>query len=174
MKISANGAKVILAAGTLCTAQIALNSSLQRYNHLVGKGLTDHAIYATRFAMKRSSGDPSDPLLLQTMIHINNTTAHLTVTINNNFFLAGSSNVPIHQYLDTERAHFGELHLIEMKNGEAEFKDHAERFDTLAVLIEYGAPLEDTNSVVNSGAPHPVIRLRREHTHHDVESLINM
>ena len=174
MKISANGAQVILAAGTLCTAQIALTSNLQLYNPLVGKGLTDHAIYATRFAMERPSGDPSAPLLLQTMININDTTALLTVTINNNFFLAGSSNVPIRQYLGTKRARSGKPHLIEMKNGEAEFKDHAERFDTLAVLIEYGAPLEDTNSVVNSGAPHPVIRLRREHTHHDENSLINM
>lgn len=174
MKISTNGAQVILAAGTLCTAQIALNSSLQLYNPLVGKGLTDHAIYATRFAMERPSGEPSAPLLLQTMIHINDTTALLTVTINNNFFLAGSSNVPIRQYLSTKLARSGKPHLIEMKNGEAEFKDHAERFDTLAVLIEYGAPLEDTNLVVNAGAPHPVIRLRREHTYHDEDSLINM
>jgi len=174
MKISANGAQVILAAGTLCTAQIALNSSLQLYNPLVGKGLTDHALYITRFAMERPSGDPSAPLLLQTMIDINDTTALLTVTINNNFYLAGSSNVSIHQYLGTKRARSGKPQLIRMENGEAEFKAHADRFDTIAVLIEYGAPLEDRNLVVNSGAPHPVIRLRREHTYNDEDSLINL
>ena len=174
MKISANGAQVILAAGTLCTAQIALNSSLQRYNNLVRKGLMDHTVYATRFAMELPSGDPCAPLLLQTMIHINKTTALLMFTINNSFFPAGSLNVPIHQYLGTDDPRPGEFQLIEMKNGEAKFNDHIRWFDTVAVLLEYGAPSENRNLVVKSGTPHPVIRLRHEYTYHDVESLINM
>jgi len=174
MKIYAKGAQVILSAGTLCTAQIALNSGLQVHNDLVGKGLSEHAVYAARYAMQRSAREPTAPLLLQTLININDTSALLTVTINYNFLLAGSSHFPIHQYLGCKRERSGTPRLIELEDGELVFGRNANSFDTIAILIEYGAPLDDRNMVLNTGAPHPVIRFKREHTYNDEDSLINM
>ncbi|KAG8534016.1 uncharacterized protein KY384_000858, partial [Bacidia gigantensis] len=49
--------KIILCAGTLGTAAIALNSGLQKSVPLVGKGLTDHEIWGIRFLQKKKSDD---------------------------------------------------------------------------------------------------------------------
>ena len=174
MKIFAKGAQVILSAGTICTAQIALNSGLQAHNDLVGKGLSEHAVYAARYAMQRSAREPTAPLLLQTLININDTSALLTVTINYNFLLAGSTHTPIHQYLGSGLQRSGKPRLIELEDGELIFRRNGNSFDTIAILIEYGAPLDDRNMVLNTGAPHPVIRFKREHTYNDEDSLINM
>ena len=51
---------------------------------------------------------------------------------------------------------------------------NADSFDTIAILIECGAPLDDRNMVFNAGAPNPVIRFKREHIYSDDDSLINM
>jgi choline dehydrogenase-like flavoprotein len=166
-KLLTKGAQVILSAGTLCTASIALRSGLRDHCNLVGRGLMDHAIWASRFAIQRSPDDSlKDPLLLQTKINICNTTALLSVTFNNNFFLAGSSNVPIHQYFQRNGDVIPAIQVPDALQGGD--------YDTVAVLIEFGAPLNDDNAVFDTASPNPVIRIRRNDTHDDEDSKIEM
>lgn len=154
--------QVILSAGTIPTAQIALRSGLHLHNPLVGKGLIDHAIYAVRFA-RESNHTSKDPMLFQTYVDlfsgiegVGKTRALLSVTVNNNFFLAGKSSLPISQFMS--------------KNGTMSPNDGKKAmsegtFDTIAILIEFDANLNDDNEVLNVPAPHPVIRLNRLQTH---------
>ena len=158
-------AQVILSAGTINTANIALNSGLQLYNPLVGKGLIDHAIWGVRFA-RRVSHASTDPINLQTMINICGTTALLSVTVNNNFFLAGSSSLAIGQYLE------GDGTLITPTKGRQAIRE--DEFDTIAVLLEFGAELNEDNEVLNIPSTYPTIRLRRAQTYSDEASQIEM
>ena len=171
-KIFAGKAKVILSAGTINTACIALNSGIQFLDKskeaLVGKGLIDHAVWGVRFAKRLEPlSRPRSPITFQNMINICGTTALLTVTVNNNFFLAGSSSLPIHQYLDET----GEVSLTaEGRNGSSEDNN----LETIAVLLEFGAKLRDDNEVFNSGSVNPVIRMRRQELYTNEESQIYM
>ena len=168
-KITVGKAKVILSAGTINTACIALNSGIQFLDQskeaLVGKGLTDHAIWAVRFAKRfEPSTKPRNPINFQNMIKICGTTALLTVTVNSNFFLAGSSSLPIHQYLDENGEEVSPI----AANENGSFED--DNVETIAVLLEFGAELCDGNQVFSSGSVDPVIRLRREEIFTDEES----
>ena len=173
-KIFVGKAKVILSAGTINTACIALNSGIQFLDSskeaLVGKGLIDHAVWGVRFAKRLDqSATPRSPINFQTLIGICGTTALLTVTVNNNFFLAGSTSLPIHQYLDESGE---EVSLADAKNGLNSFED--DHVETIAVLLEFGAKLREDNEVFSSGALNPVIRMRREEVYTDEESQIYM
>ena len=172
-KITVGKAKVILSAGTINTACIALNSGIQFLDQskeaLVGKGLIDHAIWAVRFAKQlEPSAKPRSPINFQNMINICGTTALLTVTINSNFFLAGSSSLPIQQYLDKSGK---EVAPVAARRSHA-FEDN--NVETIAVLLEFGAGLRDDNEVFSSGSLDPVIRMRRPETYTDEESQIYM
>ena len=103
---------------------------------------------------------------LQTMIRICGTTALLTVTINNNFFLAGSASLPIHQYMERDGT------LITPTKGRQDIKE--KEFDTIAILLEFGAELDDQNEVINDASPNPTIRIGRGQIHNDEESQIEM
>lgn len=94
--ILTENAKVMLSAGTLGTARISLTSSLQLYKPLVGKGLIDHEVWASRVAQERPEGaDPStgNPIILQMMANIDGRKALLSVTYNSKIFLAGSTRL---------------------------------------------------------------------------------
>ncbi|KAE8363802.1 hypothetical protein BDV27DRAFT_158418 [Aspergillus caelatus] len=57
---------VILCAGTVDTAHIAIRSGMQKNDHSnVGKGLTDHSIWGTRFKIVPDQGESLSPLKLQ-------------------------------------------------------------------------------------------------------------
>jgi choline dehydrogenase-like flavoprotein len=172
-KIFVGKAKVILSAGTINTACIALNSGIQFLDKskeaLVGKGLIDHAIWVVRFAkLRKSLASPRSPINFQNMIKICGTTALLTVTVNNNFFLAGSSSIPIHQYLDED----GEEVSLVSGGKNRSFEDN--NVETINILLEFGAKLRDDNQVFGSGSLNPVIRMRRQETHTDEECQIYM
>jgi len=172
-KIFVGKAKVILSAGTINTASIALNSGIQFLDKsketLVGKGLIDHAVWGVRFAkLLEPLASPRSPINFQNMIKICGTTALLTVTVNNNFFLAGSSSLPIHQYLDETGEEVSPI--AEGRN--RSFEDN--NVETIAVLLEFGAKLRDDNEVFSSGSINPVIRMKREETHADEECQIYM
>ncbi|KAK7689491.1 hypothetical protein QCA50_007283 [Cerrena zonata] len=161
--IPTSNSQVILSAGTIPTAQIALRSGLHLHNPLVGKGLIDHAIYAVRFA-RESNHTSKDPMLFQTYVDlfsgiegVGKTRALLSVTINNNFFLAGKSSLPISQYMS------GNGTMMSSTDGKQAMSEGT--FDTIAILIEFDAELNDDNEVLNVPAPHPVIRLKRHQTH---------
>ena len=161
--IPTSDSKVILSAGTLPTAQIALRSGLHLHNPLVGKGLIDHAIYAVRFA-RESAHASKDPMLFQTYVDlfsgvegVGKTRALLSVTINNNLFLAGKSSLPISQYMTKNNT------MLPPNDGKKAMSEGD--FDTIAILVEFDADLVDDNEVLNVPAPHPVIRLKRHQTH---------
>ncbi|KIJ28769.1 GMC oxidoreductase [Sphaerobolus stellatus SS14] len=160
--------KVILSAGTLCTADIALRSGLQLYQPKVGRGLIDHAAWSLRVAQqvppdqKRHTRFTHSPMLFQAIVNLCGTRALLSITINYNFFLAGSSNVHIHQYFDHEGKH------MSVENGRKAIKEH--EFNTMAVFIEFGAHLDDENYVLEDGTIPPTVRLRRSEKHDDEES----
>ena len=67
------GGRVILAAGTIGTAALALRAGLGRSNHLVGKGLTDHSICFLKFRIKHgpfaSAVDSSKTLSRHPRVH---------------------------------------------------------------------------------------------------------
>lgn len=157
-------AKVILSAGTLNTAKIALTSGLQLHNPLVGKGLIDHEVWASRVAQERPKNpDPStsrEPILLQANVKVDNRRALLSVTYNSNFFLAGSTRLSIRQYWDTEGRN-----LLGLREGAAKIQE--DDFDTVAVLLEFHAELEDENEVLNIPSKDPVIRIKRRDAHID-------
>lgn len=101
-------------------------------------------------------------MLFQAIVNLCDARALLSITINNNFFLAGSSNVHIHQYFDHEGKH------MPVENGRKAIKEH--HFNTVAVFIEFGAHLDDANYVREDGTIPPTIRLRRSETHDDETS----
>ncbi|KAA8899115.1 hypothetical protein FN846DRAFT_189185 [Sphaerosporella brunnea] len=148
-------ATVILSAGTIGTPTIALNSGLQFINPLVGKGLMDHEIYYVRIDIERTDDDPTEPLNLQCVVKLGTELALLTVTINANFFLAGSSTIQTSQYWSADG------HLLN-----PDHKALAEKkFDTIAILVQFGAELDDNNEVLGLPTPDPVIRVRRPISH---------
>jgi len=165
LQISTKRAKVILCAGTIGTASIALNSGLQFHEPLVGKGLIDHAVWGVRFA-RRSNPRSRDPIILQCTINICGTTALLTVTVNANFLLSGSSSLPIQQYLERDGT------LIPPAKGRVDIKE--KDFDTTAILLEFGAELDEKNEVLNIASPTPVIRVRRQNTYSDEKFQLEM
>ncbi|KAF8250318.1 FAD/NAD(P)-binding domain-containing protein [Wilcoxina mikolae CBS 423.85] len=175
-QICTERSKVILCAGTIGTATIALNSGLQYCNppdssqkchhSLVGKGLIDHEIWGVRFAKMRGDFPSKDPMNLQCMIDICGSRALLTVTINANFFLAGSTSLPIAEYWEVNP--IVPMLPMDPEKGRRDIKNSS--FDTIAVLIEFGAELDNRNEVLKIPAPDPVIRIRRRHTHTDEES----
>lgn len=161
IEIAQSGTRVILSAGTLCTARIALNSGLQLQNPLVGKGLIDHEVYAVRFAKERV-GDQAPPLYLQCMINICGTTALLTVTMNANYLLSSGGNgatLPITQYMRMDGR------ILDEWSGFDLFKNQPEKLDTMQILLEYHATLDNDNEVLDIPAPEPAIRVRRRFTH---------
>jgi choline dehydrogenase-like flavoprotein len=155
-QLRTEGAKVILSAGSIGTASIALTSGLQLHNPLVGKGLMDHDIYYVRIAVERDESSPTDPLNLQCVVKIGDELALLTVTINANFFLAGSTTLQTGQYWSKD-GHILDPHDNDVLAGKY--------FDTMCILLQFGAELDDRNEVLNLPTPDPVIRVRRPISH---------
>ena len=163
--IQAGKSSVILSAGTLGSAQIALRSGLQHRNPLVGKGLIDHEAWAMRCAQERpenASEQSRQPMLLQSMININNRRCLMSVTYNSNFFLGGSSRLSIRQYWDKNGRE-----RLSIPKGKSLIKDEDTDFDTVAVFLEFHAELDDENEVLNLPSPDPVIRVKRPDPHVD-------
>lgn len=94
------------------------------------------------------------------MINIDGHRALLSVTYNSNFFLAGSSRLSIRQYWN-QKGH----ERLDMRDGAAKIQE--EDFDTVAVLLEFHAELDDLNEVLNNASAEPVIRIKRRAPHID-------
>ena len=123
---------VILCAGTIGTASIALNSGLQNIIPKVGKGLTDHEIWGARIAWDTPTSE-KEPMKFQSEIKIGGKQALLNVAVNANTFL--SRDVPISTN-DTGK-------------------------DVVNITLEFESPLSDDNEVLNLPTPDPVIRIQR-------------
>jgi choline dehydrogenase-like flavoprotein len=152
-------AKVILAAGTIGTASIALNSGLQNLNPNVGKGLIDHNVCYVRFA-KEKEGQLQKPLNLKTHLKVGGEECLVTVTINANFFLAGTS-----ASINTTHFYSKEGQLLGPKSPAKEQKD----YDTICVLFEFVGKLADGNSVLSIPGMDPVLDFRRDPLKHEVQ-----
>ncbi|KAI5458303.1 hypothetical protein BGZ63DRAFT_363579 [Mariannaea sp. PMI_226] len=151
-ELDVGNAKVILSAGTIGTASIALNSGLQHLNPLVGKGIIDHDIFYVRFGKERNPGITTKPLNLKTLVNLAGSLSLLTVTVNANFFLAGSSaSLPTTQFYNKK----GDL--INPKEG----FENPDDYDTICVLFEFVGILDDRNEVLNLPGIDPVIDIRR-------------
>ncbi|KAK6526711.1 hypothetical protein TWF281_009914 [Arthrobotrys megalospora] len=162
--LETGNAEVILCAGSIGTASIALNSGLGSLGNslrLVGKGLIDHHVCYVRFAKRKSGGMTMAPVNMKTIYHIAGKTCLVTVTVNANFFLAGSS-----ASLPTSHYYSRELKPIELKVGIDDESD----FDTVCVLFEFVGELFDGNEVLNTPGKEPVIRINRPPLRPDVES----
>ncbi|SPJ72612.1 uncharacterized protein FTOL_02341 [Fusarium torulosum] len=153
-------AKVILSAGAIGTASIALNSGLQKSNPLVGKGLIDHNVCYARFAKEKDAGITEKPLNLKTHLKVGGEECLVTVTINANFFLAGSS-----ASLNTTHFYNRKGKLIKPDDPANEQKD----FDTICVLFEFVGKLDDENSVLSIPGLDPVLDIRRAPLKHEVQ-----
>lgn len=167
-QIDAKGG-VILCAGTVGTAKIALNSGISKINSLVGKGLTDHEIWGVRFLKGKDENKKlKDPLKLQSEITICGVTALLNVVVNANTFLGSGSasfNQPT-QYFDKK----GKL-LAGPPSGWFQGKAaNSTEYDTVNVTLEYSAELLDTSEVLNTPTPNPVIYARRPGPRQDENS----
>ncbi|KAG8157401.1 hypothetical protein KVR01_012785 [Diaporthe batatas] len=155
--LGVGSAKVILAAGSIGTASIALNSGLHQLpapaSGLVGKGIIDHDICYVRFAMEKGL-ELKKPLNLKSVVTIDGRRCLLTVTVNANFFLAGSSasTAPAQWYRDGR--------LIKSPRSRAAPGDTTE-YDTIAVLFEFVGPLEDKNEVLSLPGKDPVLHIIR-------------
>ncbi|KAF5590853.1 hypothetical protein FPANT_5884 [Fusarium pseudoanthophilum] len=154
-------AKVILSAGTIGTASIALNSGLDHLNPLVGKGLIDHNVCYVRFAKQKSDTVTSKPLNLKTHLKVGGEECLVTVTINANFFLAGSSAT-----LNTTHFYRRDGTLMSPTKDAA---DEKENFDTICVLFEFVGKLDDGNSVLSLPGLDPVLDIRRPPIKHEVQ-----
>ncbi|CAJ0555415.1 Ff.00g054800.m01.CDS01 [Fusarium sp. VM40] len=153
-------AKVILSAGTIGTASIALNSGLQKANDLVGKGLIDHNVCYARFAKEKDAGITEKPLNLKTHLKVGGEECLVTVTINANFFLAGSS-----ASLNTTHFYDRKGKLTKPKDPENEQKN----YDTICVLFEFVGQLDNDNSVLSIPGLDPVLDIRRAPLKHEVQ-----
>ncbi|XXG96701.1 Ethanolamine kinase [Hypoxylon texense] len=150
--LQTGSAKVILSAGTIGTASIALNSGLQQLDglDLAGKGIMDHDICYVRFAKAKDKTGFKTPVNLKTLTTVGGETCLLTVTVNANFFLAGSS-LPIGEYYDKHGL---------MSKPEHGFKNQ-DQYDTICVLFEFVGPLSNNNEVLNLPSIEPVLRITR-------------
>ncbi|KAI1179029.1 hypothetical protein F4777DRAFT_535353 [Nemania sp. FL0916] len=153
-------AKVILSAGTIGTASIALNSGLQNFEPLVGKGIIDHDVCYVRFLNHVDGGRTKKPLNLKSLVKLGGERCLLTVTINANSFLSGSSaSLPISQ-------HYYKGDLLDPKVGLQLTDD----YDTICILFEFVADLSDDNEVVGLPSVDPVLRITRPPLKPEVQS----
>jgi choline dehydrogenase-like flavoprotein len=137
-----------------------LNSGLQKSNPLVGKGLIDHNVCYARFAKEKNAGITEKPLNLKTHFKVGGEECLVTVTINANFFLAGSS-----ASLNTTHFYNRKGQLIKPNDPANEQKN----FDTICVLFEFVGQLDDENSVLSIPGLDPVLDIRRAPLKHEVQ-----
>ena len=157
--------KIILCAGTIGTATIALNSGLQNALPLVGKGLTDHEIWGVRFLKEKKPDEVlKDAMKFQWRMVIGerheadssddgvdkndheSRDVLVNVAINANTFLAREFCKP---------QHLG-------RQGEPldAISPSPDKYDTVNITIETQADLSTENQVLNIPTPHPVVHIR--------------
>ena len=142
---------VILCAGTIGTASIALNIGLQTYIHKVWKGLTDHEIWGVRILwdIEDSAKSGKEPMKFQSEILIDDEPALLNVAVNANTFLSRDFAAFPTQSLDCQ--------------GKAKpaGSSTSSNKDMINITLEFQSPLSENNEVLTLPTPDPVIRINR-------------
>ncbi|KAF7177493.1 hypothetical protein CNMCM7691_005746 [Aspergillus felis] len=142
---------IILCAGTIDTARIALRSDIpDAAKRNVGKGLTDHEIWGVRFHRETAKRLP--PLKLQSNITLRDRKALLNVVVNaDTFFGSESSSTSLHissQYFDEG----GRLASLCARSHDC---------NTVNVTLEFSADLVNESRVLNTPSSEPVICVQR-------------
>lgn len=114
-----------------------------------------------RFAKQKSDNVTEKPLNLKTHLKVGGEECLVTVTINANFFLAGSSAT-----LNTTHFYRRDGTLMSPTKDAA---DEKENFDTICVLFEFVGGLDDENSVLSLPGLDPVLDIRRPPIKHEVQ-----
>ena len=141
-------AKVILCAGTVNTAAIALRSKLDEEQSLVGKGLTDHEIWMVRYWKETESSDAEEqPVELSCRVTIRGHQALLTIcTHAEKFFRHGFAT------------------------GEAEYTDDVSNVNVLNIMLEFEAELNNEGKVeCSTECSEPVLTINRQRLDSDPE-----
>ncbi len=141
-------AKVILCAGTVNTAAIALRSKLDEENTLVGKGLTDHEIWMVKYWKNTKSSDAEEqPVELSCYVKIRDHVALLTIcTHAERFFRHGFAT------------------------GEADYTDEISHVNVLNIMLEFEADLNDEGKVeCGTERSEPVLIINRQRLDSDPE-----
>lgn len=141
-----SASKIILCAGTLGTATIALNSGLQRKVPFVGQGLNDHEIWGIRF-MKEKSTDEKKMVSMKwhCNMSIGGGDALMNVIINGNSFLARN---------------FFETQILDSHDKPISL--NTDKFDTINITFELQAELSDKNRVLKGSNSESVVYIKRE------------
>ena len=135
-----NEAKIILCAGTVNSAAIALRSELDKDQNLVGKGLTDHEIWMVRYWKEPESTD-ADEEPVELSCHVK---------------IAG------HQALLTVCIHAERFYRHGFATGEANYKDEISKVNVLNIMLEFEAALNDTGEVKLNEKSEPVLTINRK------------
>ena len=147
-RLHVHKAKVILCAGTVNTAAIALRSKLDEEKPLVGKGLTDHEIWMVRYWKETKSSDAEEqPVELSCYVKIHGHMALLTICIHaERFFRHGFAT------------------------GEADYTDDVSNVNVLNIMLEFEADLNEKGKVeCESERSEPVVTINRQRLDSDPE-----
>ncbi|KAI6093188.1 hypothetical protein F4821DRAFT_222375 [Hypoxylon rubiginosum] len=170
--ISTGNATVILSAGTIDTATIALRSGIGNDNKYVGAGLTDHEIWGTRleYIVVPERPEALQPLRLQSWIYFerkdgNNHTRKqiclLSITINAQSFL-GECKLPTQCCGKDGKIKSRPEYEKELED-ELQKGTNARR-SSIQILFIFKAELGDKNRVLNLPESVPTIQITsREH-----------
>ncbi|KAM0801000.1 hypothetical protein BDR22DRAFT_889012 [Usnea florida] len=133
--------KVILCAGTVNSAAIALRSKLNTDQNLVGKGLTDHEIWMVRYWKESESTNMKEeqPVELSCHVKVLDHWALLTVCT------------------DAER-----FYRHGFATGEADYKDEISNVNVLNIMFEFKAHLNENGKVELNKSLEPVLTINRE------------
>ncbi|RYP76676.1 hypothetical protein DL771_001598 [Monosporascus sp. 5C6A] len=159
-KIPVGKATVILSAGTIGTAAIALRSNIDGNRGLVGKGLMDHDIWGTRFEVlqnKDTAALHNQPLRLQSWVRFNpgDDFVLLNITVNANTFLGQTQEERFPTiYLDEG---LGQMSEVDFRGALGSNMGKS----TIQVVFEFCAPFEDRNKVLN--LPEPATTIEVQH-----------
>ncbi|KAJ8115446.1 hypothetical protein ONZ43_g4662 [Nemania bipapillata] len=175
--IPIKGANVILCAGTIDTAAIALRSGLGGNNKNVGRGLTDHDIWGTRFVFEACdglNGLSNQALRLHSMVRLRpnrelrelneglspesripDIDCLLNITVNAPSFLGQAAKHFPREYINKENKTVTEKMFNEQGRG-----------DSIMIQVVYCLPaeLDDKNRVLNLPKPIPSVRVSKGDT----------
>ncbi len=152
---------VILCAGAIGTASIALSSGLQTSIPKVGKGLTDHEIWGVRILWDSQTGKPGkDPMKFQSEIEIDKEPALLNVAVNANTFLSRDFAAFLTQSLDKSG------------NVKASSSSESSNNDMVNITLEFQSPLSEDNEVLSLPSSDPVINIRRSTASADKQAMM--
>lgn len=171
-QIPVGKAKVVLSAGTLGSPSIALRSGLGDgcipaaiSGTMVGRGLTDHDLWGTRFEVLQSphlATLNSQPLKLNSWVKFGNDPVLVNIAVNANTFMGRTQAKMPTVYLDEG---MGEVSEAEFKE---ELKKESVTKSVVQIAFSLGAKLEDSNRVLNLPGPETTVQIEtiRDHSAH--------